>query len=110
MASEAVIHTQTLLVIYTHQLDQCRDFYSQVGLPLVREQHGDGPVHYAAELNGGMVIEFYPGKPDRTTGRLRLAFTVTGGDHAPGVHTLTDPDGRTVEVTVPSDVGPLTSS
>lgn len=92
--------TQTLLVIYTEQLDACREFYTGLGLPLVREQHGSGPEHYAAELPSGLVIEFYPGKPDRTTGRLRLGFTVTGGDLAPGDHTLTDPDGRTVALTV----------
>ncbi len=95
------LHGQNLLVIYTGQLEACREFYVELGLPLVREQHGSGPVHYAAELTGGLVIEFYPGHLDRATGRLRLGFTVIGGDLEPGDHILTDPDGRTVVVTVP---------
>lgn len=99
--TEPTVEAQTLLVIYTVQLDAVRDFYLGLGLPLVREQHGAGPVHYAAEMAGGLVVEFYPGKPDRATGRLRLGFTVTGGRYPPGERILSDPDGRTVVVTVP---------
>jgi len=95
-----VVTAQSLLVIYTTQLEECRAFYAGLGLPLVREQHGTGPVHYAAELPSGLVIEIYPGRPGRTTGRLRLGFTITGGDLDPGEHVLTDPDGRAVAVTV----------
>ncbi|MGQ0479730.1 MAG: VOC family protein [Pseudonocardia sp.] len=81
-------------------MEACREFYAEVGLPLVREQHGTGPVHFAAELPGGLVLELYPGQPGRTTERLRLGFTVGGGQRVPGTHTLTDPDGRTVVITV----------
>lgn len=89
----------SLLVLYTEQLDACRSFYAGLGLPLVQEQHGAGPVHYAAELGDGLVIEIYPGKPDRTTGRLRLGLTVPATDQlSPGDHKLTDPDGRVVIV------------
>lgn len=89
----------SLLVIYSEQLDVCRDFYAGIGLPLVREQHGAGPVHYSSELAGGLVLELYPGRPKRTTGRLRLGLTVTAGVLSPGEHNFTDPDGRAVVVT-----------
>lgn len=89
----------SLLVLYTEQLDACRSFYADLGLPFVREQHGAGPVHYAAELFNGLVIEIYLGKPDRTTGRLRLGLAIPATDELPaGEHKLTDPDGRVVVV------------
>jgi catechol 2,3-dioxygenase-like lactoylglutathione lyase family enzyme len=89
-----------LLVIYTERLEECRDFYTALGLTLAREQHGTGPVHYAAELDGGLVLEIYPAPHDRVTGRLRLAFTVPATpERPPGTRTLPDPDGRTVVVT-----------
>lgn len=92
-----------LLVIYTQQLGACRAFYAGLGLRLVEEQHGSGPIHYAAELPG-LVLELYPAaSADRATGRLRLGLTVapeildrlgvTGGR---GV--IHDPDGRAVDV------------
>jgi hypothetical protein len=89
-----------LLVIYSERVDECRDFYASLGVELVREQHGPGPVHYAAELEGGLVLEIHPGEPHRSTGRLRLGLTVPYQPHLPeGEHRLTDPDGRVVVVT-----------
>lgn len=82
MTELARVRASNLLVIYTERLEACRGFYAGIGLPLVRERHGGGPEHYAAELPGGLVIELYPGRPERSTGRLRLGFTVTGGDLA----------------------------
>ncbi len=90
----------TLLVIYTQRLSECVAFYTDLGLPLVREQHGQGPVHYAAELAGGLVLELYPGQPERITGRLRLGFSAAATTaHPDGEHRLTDPDGRVVLLT-----------
>ncbi|ANW22376.1 VOC family protein [Streptomyces clavuligerus] len=90
-----------LIVIYTDQLEACRDFYSRLGLDLQREQHGTGPEHYAAELDGGTVFELYPAGRRPATGYLRLGLTGTGrSGHAPGRSTLTDPDGRTVVLAV----------
>jgi catechol 2,3-dioxygenase-like lactoylglutathione lyase family enzyme len=92
----------TLLVLYTPALEECRAFYAALGLPLVRERHGAGPEHWAAELPGGLVLEFYPAAPGRVSGAVRLGFAVRGAAArpplAPGRHLLTDPDGRTVEV------------
>lgn len=88
-----------MLVIYTEQLDACHRFYAGLGLSFVHEQHGAGPAHYAAELRDGLVIELYPGKPERTTGQLRLGLRTPASDALPvGAHKLTDPDGRVVVV------------
>uniref|UniRef100_A0AAU2JLG6 VOC family protein n=1 Tax=Streptomyces sp. NBC_00049 TaxID=2903617 RepID=A0AAU2JLG6_9ACTN len=96
-----------LAVIYTTRLDACRDFYGLLGLDLVPEQHGDGPAHYAATLADGGVLELYPATRRPATGYLRLGLTAP--THGPrflpaGRHTLTDPDGRTVVLTVPREI------
>jgi catechol 2,3-dioxygenase-like lactoylglutathione lyase family enzyme len=92
----------TLLVLYSARLEECRRFYSDLGLSFTAEQHGQGPQHYAAVLADGVVFELYPATSDRESGALRLGFTVTGAAATPplgpGRHRLTDPDGRTVEV------------
>lgn len=102
--ARARVEAHSLLVIYTERLDACREFYDALGLPLVREQHGNGPVHYAAEFPNGFVLELYPARSGQATGRLRLGFTLADSELPPGEHLLTDPDGRTVAVTV-ADVG-----
>ncbi|MFJ7422756.1 VOC family protein [Streptomyces uncialis] len=89
----------TLLVIYTPDLEACNDFYTGFGLPMVREQHGAGPVHYAAEFEDGFVFEVYPATSKEPTGRARLGFSVPAGPLPSGTHRLTDPDGRIVIVT-----------
>ncbi|MGW3091327.1 VOC family protein [Streptomyces sp. NPDC001108] len=96
-----------LVVIYTPWLDACRDFYTGIGLEFVREQHGTGPMHYAAPLPGGGVLELYPATRHPATGSLRLGLTApahAGSPHPAGRHTLTDPDGRTVVLTI-TDAG-----
>ncbi|MCX5199446.1 VOC family protein [Streptomyces sp. NBC_00249] len=98
-----------LLVIYTARLEACREFYAGLGLELVAEKHGNGPEHYAVTFVGGGVLELYPATRRPETGYLRLGLTAPGGSpaRAAGRHTLTDPDGRTVVLTVPerSDEG-----
>ncbi|MFJ3518408.1 MULTISPECIES: hypothetical protein [unclassified Streptomyces] len=92
-----------LAVIYTTRLDACRDFYRGIGLVLVPERHGNGPEHYAAMLDDGGVLELYPATGRPETGYLRLGLTAPpngAGFLPPGRHTLTDPDGRTVVLTV----------
>ena len=37
--------TAALIVVYTDKLEQCREFYAQLGLEFVPEQHGSGPEH-----------------------------------------------------------------
>jgi len=92
----------TLLVLYSAQLEECRRFYSDLGLGFTAEQHGQGPRHYAAVLADDAVFEIYPARPDQQTGALRLGLAINGNTAtprlAPGRHLLTDPDGRTVEI------------
>ncbi|MGW5820314.1 VOC family protein [Streptomyces noursei] len=95
-----------LVVIYTNQLEECRAFYAGIGLHLEPEQHGRGPAHYAAVLTGGAVLELYPAGKRPATGCVRLGLTALAHDRhdlPPGRHTLTDPDGRTVILTIPEE-------
>src|SRR5262245_26410264 len=66
----------TLLVLKTRQVEQLRVFYQTLGVDLVEEQHGKGPVHFAG-LVGDVVIEVYPlpddGTPVDTSTRLGFA-------------------------------------
>nr|WP_202511379.1 VOC family protein [Streptomyces sp. SID3343] len=90
-----------MVVIYTDELEACREFYTSIGLEFVPERHGSGAEHYAAVLGGGVVLELYPARSGRrVTGYLRLGLTVVGSPLAVGRHVLTDPDGRAVDVTV----------
>lgn len=66
-----------LLVIKTNQIEKVHHFYQQLGLQFTHHRHGNGPLHYATEMNG-LVFEIYPlpkasVKPDKST---RLGFTV----------------------------------
>lgn len=93
----------TLLVIYSDRMEECRTFYTALGLHFEREQHGQGPRHYAAVLDDGSVFEIYPAT-DRRTGPIRLGLSIHGDlAHPPleaGRHVLTDPDGRKAVVQV----------
>ncbi|RJL19504.1 VOC family protein [Bailinhaonella thermotolerans] len=94
--------TVSLLVIYTRRLEACVEFYSSLGLRFGEERHGEGPRHFAAVTGDGFVLELYPAGTRAETGRLRIGFTCgETGALPPGTHLLRDPDGRTVEVTVP---------
>ncbi|WP_424579943.1 VOC family protein [Tsukamurella pulmonis] len=79
-----------------------------MGLAFEREQHDGGPVHYAATLPGGSVVELYPAS-DRPVTRTRLGFEVP--DQAATADALrrsgftvkrqslaVDPDGNRVEL------------
>jgi catechol 2,3-dioxygenase-like lactoylglutathione lyase family enzyme len=102
MAAVEGVGRTTLLVIYTKRLNECRDFYSKLGLVFVRERHDTGPEHFAATLPGGMVIELYPATTARITHALRLGLEVDGKKVqpalSPGLYRRTDPDGRVVEI------------
>lgn len=89
-----------LLVIYTNQLDACRDWYTTLGLDFSREQHGTSPSHVAATAADGTVIELYPADSTPPTGQLRIGLNLPATDtYQAGTHVLTDPDGRTIVLT-----------
>jgi lactoylglutathione lyase len=107
-----------LLVIRSEEPARAVGFYELLGLHFQEEQHGKGPVHWAAQ-SVGLVMEIYPARSsdevDRTT---RLGFDVN--DVQSAVATLQehgleivndpkqtqwglravvkDPDGRSVEL------------
>jgi hypothetical protein len=110
--------TLKLLVLKTPQVDRLRDFYQAIGIRLVKEKHGNGPVHYAGQV-GDAILEVYPlldgGTADATT---RIGFAVdkladvvqalndAGAVVASGPQqtacglraVVRDPDGRAVEL------------
>jgi lactoylglutathione lyase len=49
----------SLLVLRTTRVVACIEFYRSLGLALVEEKHGGGPVHYSSSSNG-IIIEIYP--------------------------------------------------
>ncbi|HUG18712.1 MAG TPA: VOC family protein [Planctomycetaceae bacterium] len=65
-----------LLVIRSQEPARTVHFYELLGLRFQEEQHGKGPVHWAAE-SGSLVMEIYPAQSEceveRTT---RLGFEV----------------------------------
>lgn len=74
-------------------------FTDSLGLRFTREQHGaNRPVHYAATLDDGTVLELYP-TGTRPVTRTRIGITVrdTFGV-APAPTAISDPDGNTIEV------------
>lgn len=69
-----------LLVIKTHQVDALAAFYSYLGFDFDYHQHGKGPWHYAAELDG-FVFEIYPlSKTKPVDNSLRLGFVIKNLD------------------------------
>jgi len=108
-----------LLVIKTNQPETVAAFYEQIGFQFSNHLHGNGPLHFAAELPN-FVFEIYPlpngvNTPDNTT---RLGFTVPNLDttvlnlkkHGSKVNkepmvtewgyqaVVEDPDGRKIEL------------
>ncbi len=67
----------SLVVLKSAQVDALRMFYSAVGIELVEEQHGKGPLHYAGHV-GDAVLELYPLTDDVLAAdtTTRLGFTV----------------------------------
>ncbi len=88
--------TLSYAVLYVSDLDASARFYRALGLDLLAEQHGGGPIHYSCDL-AGTVLELYPAGTRPPT-RTRLGLRVPGAERtAP----LRDPDGNVVEVQAP---------
>jgi catechol 2,3-dioxygenase-like lactoylglutathione lyase family enzyme len=66
-----------VLVLKTRHLGRARLFYEALGLHLVEESHGDGPVHYSGQV-GVTTIEVYPWPEDGPAldSSVRLGFQV----------------------------------
>ena len=66
-----------LLVIKSQDLTKSVAFYTLLGLKFIEEQHGKGPVHFAAQMDGGTVFEIYPANSaEKVTQNIRLGFVV----------------------------------
>lgn len=48
-----------ILVIRTDNIIKMKDFFNKFGLDFEKEQHGQGPEHYACQI-GNDVFEIYP--------------------------------------------------
>ncbi|MDN3555495.1 VOC family protein [Halomonas maura] len=101
----------TLLVLRCKELEASKRFYELLGFRFVKEQHGDGPIHYASQ-DAGMVFELYPLREGESVDNARLGFRVPNLEQivphletlkrhtiAEGVvHIVQDPDGRKIEL------------
>ncbi len=102
----------SLLVLRCCDLEISKHFYEKLGLYFVEEQHGTGPIHYSAYVDG-TVLELYPSQAGGPVDATRLGFHVDDvrgmskqfriestydGPQGP-VYIVVDPDGRKVELT-----------
>jgi catechol 2,3-dioxygenase-like lactoylglutathione lyase family enzyme len=84
-----------LLVIRCRDIHASKAFYETLGIDFIEEQHGNSPIHYAANVDG-TIFELYPLKTSEAADNIRLGFI------SPCITEtiiFTDPDGRKVEVT-----------
>jgi lactoylglutathione lyase len=68
------------LVLFTSDVDAAARFYRAIGLPLEGEDHGEGPVHFAAEV-GDVHFALYPASTPGRAPERRSA-----GSSFPGVY------------------------
>lgn len=74
--------TLASLVLFASDVDAAARFYRALGVPLVDEDHGEGPVHFAAEL-GDVHFALYPAAglgraPDRRSAGSSFAGVYVG--------------------------------
>jgi lactoylglutathione lyase len=70
-----------LVVVRASDMEVSQRFYELLGLQFIKHQHGSGPEHLCAELNGEVVFEIYPTVSGATEeNHVRLGFTVSNVD------------------------------
>ncbi len=73
----------SLIVLRSVQPDTLAAFYAQLGMTFVKHRHGEGPKHFSADLDHGVVFEIYPQKAgELPTTSTRLGFGVGSVDKA----------------------------
>jgi hypothetical protein len=96
----------SLIVLKSSNPFDLAQFYGRVGMAVVEEQHGNGPIHYSISLNSG-VIELYPAKqPVKTTFGLAVSdvndfkskWMIAGGTIGKMENLLLDPDGNLLHI------------
>ncbi len=103
----------SLLVLRCRDIETSKSFYENFGMKFIKEKHGKGAEHFAAELNE-FVLELYPLKQGQEIDPSRLGFSF---ENKPGTldllktnnsglgleesnsTTIQDPDGRKIEIT-----------
>ncbi|MBS4196514.1 VOC family protein [Lederbergia citri] len=65
--------TLNLIVIKSTNLEESVAFYEELGLQFQKEQHGNGPEHYACELDH-LVFEIYPAA--QQVNEIRIGFNI----------------------------------
>jgi transcriptional regulator with XRE-family HTH domain len=63
----------SLLVLRVSDLETSRAFYTHLGLRLIPEKHGAGPLHYSCTMQE-TVMELYPCSDGLRSNRLRFGF------------------------------------
>jgi hypothetical protein len=98
-----------LIVLRSSNMIKLVGFYRTIGMSLVEEQHANGPKHYAATLDHG-VLEIYPaiethkcmfGLSVESIELLRATWIRCGGVGKGDI--LIDPDGNVVYLSDNSD-------
>ncbi|MBL0740479.1 glyoxalase/bleomycin resistance/extradiol dioxygenase family protein [Chryseolinea sp. Jin1] len=85
-----------LLVLKTFNPKALSEFYEMLGITFEHHRHGNGPMHYAANIEG-VVFEIYPLSHDKTVDNtLRLGFTVENLDGV--IEKITQHTGRVTKV------------
>lgn len=88
-----------------------KEFYESLGLSFAKEKHGNGPEHFACEINE-TVFELYPKDSNTMTDKSRLGFKVSDLSRVltkvqvsstyeyagQTIYVVVDPDGRKVEI------------
>ena len=110
--------TLNLIVLRVADLARSAEFFAAFGIHFKSEQHGNGPEHLAANLNG-ITFELYPSKAATVSAGTRIGLRVRSvaatlqaiADRGIGQATsarpgewglravVTDPDGHKVELT-----------
>ena len=71
-----------LVVLKTSRPDDLAAFYGHLGIRFENHRHGNGPLHYAANVDDDVVFEIYPlsKNKEKSDDTLRLGFTVDNLD------------------------------
>ena len=92
-----------LVVLRVSDVERAAEFYRLLGLRLEPEQHGKGPLHYAAEA-GAAVFEIYPRKSGTDSmASTRIGFRVDS--IAAILEVLQEAGGKIVSAPQASDWG-----
>jgi lactoylglutathione lyase len=93
-----------LVVVKTSRPHELASFYKQMGIKFESHRHGNGPIHYAAEIDS-VVFEIYPLPRDREQANdtLRLGFTVDNLDEV--IERLKNSAGKIIKEAVMTEWG-----